>query len=120
MLHSIVDSFCRLVHVFITNFSRDKPQESTTHRARERHPSTSTAVPDPPGMLAQHLDRVSAFLNGTLLPYPREEVRDTHGAKARRVFDTGLRLLKYYNPLVRQECASASGLARVHVHVCEI
>jgi hypothetical protein len=58
------------------------------------------AVPDPPGMLEQHVERVSAFLDGCLAPYPREQVRDTHGAKARRVLDTGLGLLKYYNPLV--------------------
>jgi len=71
--------------------------------------NSAIAVPDPPGMLEQHVERVSAFLDGCLAPYPREQVRDTHGAKARRVLDTGLGLLKYYNPLVSRVCERTGG-----------
>lgn len=49
----------------------------------------------PETALVDHLKRVDLFFRGQLEPYPRDEVKDTGAAKARRVLGSGLKLLKW-------------------------
>jgi hypothetical protein len=96
----------------------------------------SDSTPRPPSSLQgygpnadfiEHLKRVDFFFSGKLVPYPREEVTDTGGAKARRVLNSGLKLLKWVTcALYRRPCGVTSlacrsiDLRRVHMYTLYI